>query len=217
MSVADLIEDRGISEVLHFTTNTGLLGMLASGGILSRARLPKEKYLEHVYRPNARVRKDPDWLDYVNLSISRINTEFFEHSSRWHRDRDVWWCVVYLDPVILTHEGVVFATTNNRYTGVQRAIGAEGMEALFAARVKRWTGNVVERPDDFPDELTTCHQAEALYPGCVPSEYFRGIYVATGEHADIVETQSEILLPADVDSPGSSELPVHIRPDVFEP
>jgi hypothetical protein len=217
MSLADARTYRGISEVLHFTTNTGLLGMLASGGILSRQRLPEEKYLEHVYRPNAEVRKDPAWLDYVSLSVSRINTEFFEHSSRWHRDQDVWWCIVALDPVILDHDGVTFTTTNNIYSGVRRGYGADGLEALFADRVTRWYGNVAHRPDDLAPHLTTCHQAEVLYPARVPSEYFRGIYVATGEHADIVETQSEILLPPGVDSPGSSELPVHVRPQVFEP
>lgn len=217
MTVADIIERREIAEVLHFTTNTGLLGMLASGGIQSRERLPKEKYLERVYRPNAAVRKDPDWLDYVNLSITRINTEFFGHSSRWHRDRDVWWCVVSVDPIILTHDGVHFATTNNMYTGAVQVPGAEGLEALFAPRVTRWPGNVAKRYAGMADNLTTCHQAEVLYPRCVPSEYFRCIYVATGTHADIVGSQSEILLPADVDSPGSSELPIHIRPDVFEP
>lgn len=217
MSVAEVIERDGIAKVLHFTTNTGFLGMLASGGILSRQRLPEEKYLERVYRPNAAIRKDPEWLDYVNLSISHINTEFFEHSSRWHRDRDVWWCVVSLDPVVLTHEDVYFATTNNMYSGVKRQTGQEGLEALFAPVVTRWAGNTVSRPRDQPKALTTCHQAEALYPVCVPSKYFRGIYVATGEHADIVETQSEILLSADVEAPGSSELPVYVRPDVFEP
>lgn len=216
MSVADVIAGRGIAEILHFTTNTGLLGMLASGEIQSRERLPKEKYLERVYRPNAKFRKDPAWVDYVNLSISRINTEFFEHTSRWHRDRDVWWCVVAVDPVILTHEGVYFATTNNMYSGVRQRPGEEGLEALFAPRVKRWNNNVVERPEGLPAALTTCHQAEVLYPKGVPSEYFRGIYVATGEHADIVGTQSDILLPPDVEVPGSSELPVHVRPKVFE-
>lgn len=217
MTVDEVISERGITEALHFTTNTGLLGMLASGAILARQQLPEEKYLEHVYRPNASVRKDPDWLDYVNLSISRINSEFFEHSSRWHRDRDVWWCVVSVDPVILTHDGVVFATTNNMYSGVGRASGATGLEALFAPTVTRWFGNQVTRPKDIPTHFTTCHQAEVLYPGSVPSQYFRAVYVATGEHADIVGSQSEILLPPDVESPGPSELPVLIRPDVFEP
>ena len=216
MTISDIIEDRRIAEVLHFTTNTGLLGMLASGGILSRARLPKEKYLEHVYRPNAEIRRDPEWFDYVSLSISRLNWEFFGHASRWHRDRHVWWCAISLDPVILTHDGVVFATTNNMYSEVHHGTGPEGLEALFAPRVTRWGTNVAKRPADYPRHLTTCHQAEVLYPRCVPSEYFRELYVATGEHADIVGTHLEMLLVPDADLRGSPELPVQVRPEAFE-
>jgi hypothetical protein len=51
-----------------------------------------------IYRPNASARKDERWLDYISLSISRINTEFFEHSSRWHANRNVWWCALSFDP-----------------------------------------------------------------------------------------------------------------------
>jgi hypothetical protein len=216
MTISELVEAHGITEVLHFTTNTGLLGILASRGIMSRKRLPESEYLEHVYQPNVRVRKDPEWLDHVSLSISRINAEFFGHSSRWHEHDGVWWCVVSVDPVILTHPGVFFATTNNMYTGVSRASGPEGLKALFAPRVHRWAGNDVDRRPGLSTTCTTCPQAEVLYPRFVPSDYFRCVYVATGEHADIVGSQSEILLAPDADAPTSSELPIHIRPDVFD-
>ena len=120
MTVEEVIDRRGITEVLHFTTNQGLLGMLASGGILSRERLPKEKYLEHVYKPNAPVRHDSNWLDYVNLSITTINTEFFGHSSRWRQDQEVWWCVVSLDPAVLR----TTASCSRRRTTFTRAYSA---------------------------------------------------------------------------------------------
>jgi hypothetical protein len=221
MTVAAVVERREITEVLHFTTNQGLLGMLASGGILSRQRLPEEKYLEHVYRPNAEVRKDGRWIDYVNLSISHINTEFFGHSKRWHQHEDVWWCVVSLDPVILTHEGVLFATTNNMYSGCRREAGEAGLEKLYAEEVTRWIDlrerNVAERDPELEDSATTCHQAEVLYPGCVPLEYFQRVYVVHGRHADIVGSQSEMLLANHAGPTGPHELPISIRPDVFEP
>ncbi len=217
MRVEEVITRRGITEVLHFTTNLGLLGMLASGNILSRERLPKEKYLEHVYAPNAAVRRDPAWLDYVNLSVTTINTEFFGHSTRWHEDTKVWWCVVALDPEVLTQDGVVFTTTNNTYSGVARAIGGKGLEAMFAERVPRFVGYVqphmetlrtAVRPLGTPSSAPTCVQAEVLYPERVRLEHFRHVYVATGEHADVVGSQAAIL-------PGSCDLPVIIQPDVF--
>lgn len=217
MAISAAIERREIPEVLHFTTNLGLLGMLAGEGILSRKRLPDEKYLEHVYRPNANFRRDREWLDYVNLSISHINTEFFGHSERWHEDEDVWWCIVALDPAILTREGVLFATTNNMYSGCRRGGGEEGLESLFAEQVTLWSGHTIPRDPDLPSSQTTCHQAEVLYPQRVPLEHFRRIYVATPNHADIVGSQSEILRPTPAGPAGASDLPIYIRPDAFEP
>lgn len=227
MTVREVIDGRGIVEVQHVTTNTGLLGMLASGSILSRQRLPEEKYIEHVYEPNAQVRKDKAWLDYVNLSMSKINTEFFGHAERWHAHRDIWWCVLALDPTILEHDGVVFATTNNIYTGVTRGTGGEGLEALFADRVVRWHGNVATRPESKPNELTTCHQAEVLYPEQVDISWLRRVYVATPEHADIVGAQIEVLASGSSAQGGAAEadrLPIDadqqaglivVRPEVF--
>ena len=72
-TIADVIAKRGITEILHFTTNHGVLGMFAKRAILPRRTLPAEKYLEHVYKPNAEVRKDPAWTGHVSLSISRVS------------------------------------------------------------------------------------------------------------------------------------------------
>jgi hypothetical protein len=216
MSIAEVARDKEVTEVLHFTTNLGLLGMLAKGAILSREQLPEDEYLEHVYRPNADVRRDGPWIDYVNLSISRINAEFFGHSKRWHEAEDVWWCVVALEPRILSHEGVLFATTNNMYTGCRRGEGEQGLEQLFAEEVTQWAGRVVTRSDDLERCETTCIQAEVLYPKSVPLQFFSHIYVATERHADIVGSQSEILLPVHAGPTGPQRLPIYVRPDVFE-
>lgn len=217
-TIAEIVERRGIEEVLHFTTNHGLTGILAEGAVLSRERLPEHKYLEHVYAPNAPVRKDVRWLGYVNLSISRINTEFFESSSRWYTNEDIWWCALAFSPEILSHEGVFFATTNNIYTNCQRATSGEGLEALFTNRIERWWGNVAVRESDTPDSWTTCHQAEVLYPRPLSTDHLLKVYVATGPHADIASATCDILLaPDDETAEPASKIPVVIDADVFEP
>jgi hypothetical protein len=215
-SIADVVNSHGITEVLHFSTNHGLTGILAEGAVLSRQRLPESEYLEHVYKPNASVRKDRAWLDYVNLSISRINTEFFGHSTRWHADQDVWWCALAFDPAIMSHDGVVFATTNNMYSGCRRAGGKDGLENLFAPTVERWPGNTATRASSMPDSWTTCHQAEVLYPERLSCEHLLRVYVATGPHADIATSTCEILMSAAGESDGPGNIPVEVRPDVFE-
>jgi hypothetical protein len=211
LTIEEIIASREITELLHFTTNKGLLGILASGEILSRERLPKEKYLEHVYSPNASIRRDQDWLDYVNLSVSRINEVFFKAAAAWHRNREIWWCAIGLDPALLTHDGVIFATTNNIYTGVRRAAGADGLAALFDDSVVRWHANVATRTASLPDCYPTCVQAEVLYPQAVSWEYFRQIYVPSEDAADIVSGQIGVL----EQDRGYAYLPIVVDPGML--
>jgi len=193
VTIQDIIKKRGITEVLHFTTHRGLLGSLHSAAVKSRERLPAEVDLKFIYKPNAIYRKDPAWLDYVNLSISRINAVFFATSCRWHRAEDLWWCIMSFDPEILTHSGVHFATTNNMYTGVAHGAGAAGLESLFATRVVRYNGNIAVRTTQLADNFTTCVQAEALYPGELSVKHLRRVYVDTNEDQDEVFAQMNMV------------------------
>jgi len=189
VTIQEIVKLRRITEVLHFTTHKGLLGALHSGAVKSRKRLPADVDLQFIYQPNANFRKDQAWLDYVNLSISRINDEFFRASCRWHRAEDLWWCILSFDPEILAHDGVYFTTTNNMYTGVRRGVGAVALEALFATRITRWTGNAVQRTPGMPSHLTTCVQAEVLYPRELLIGYLRRVYVVRPEDSDEVHAQ----------------------------
>jgi hypothetical protein len=214
-TIAEIIRQREITEVVHFTTNHGVLGMFADGRLLSRQHLPTNKYLEHVYRPNASVRKDPDWLDYISMSISRVNTRFFGYSRGWEREVETWWAIVALDPAILAHDGVVFTTTNNIYPSCRRAPGADGLEAMFATEVEGLYQKVLQRTSDMPASWTTDDQAEVLYPAELSTSYLRDVYTATHEHADIVASQYDMLVARGDASDPRTELPVHVRPDLF--
>jgi hypothetical protein len=144
--------------------------------------------VEYLFKPNAALRKDPAYLDYVSLSISNINTQFYKTSSEsWHREEPIFWCILSFSPAILTHAGVRFATTTNIYTSVSRGSGAAGLEALYAAQIVRWFGNTVRRSPELPACQPTCIQAEVLYPSAVPTNHLQRIYAKT--YAD----QSEIV------------------------
>lgn len=204
-TIAQIIRDRGISEVLHFTTNRGLVGMFASGSVKSRQRLPTDEYIEHIYTENCRVRYDQDWLDYVNLSITDINGRLFGIAKdKWHAAKDLWWCILAFEPAIMTHDGVHFATTNNIYPGVKRLPGADGLEELFAPTIKRW--DVLRRTRHLQPFETTCSQAEVLYPGELSLDHLTHIYVATGEHLDQVAAQMGVW---------DGEIPIQIEPVRF--
>lgn len=181
MSVEDVVAARGISEVVHFTTNHGCLGTLYTGTLLSRDRLHDDEMVRYLFGPNAELRRDRDYLDHISLSIEHINERFFSISAdKWHRDDPIFWCILGFDPVVLAHEGVVFATTNNIYSSVRRGVGEEGLLRLFADRVSQYNALTVSRTAEMRRNYPTCAQAEALYPGSLSTEHLQRIYVRTG-------------------------------------
>lgn len=194
MTIEEIVAARSITEILHFTTNKGVLGVLDSRSLKSRARLNSDERLEYIFQPNAINRdKDLAWLDFVNLSVSRINSDFFSASGNWHRSKNIFWCVLSFSPEILTHANVHFSTTNNIYTGVKRGSGAVALERMFESEIVRWNGNTVIRSSEANPSYTTCVQAEVLYPGQVSTKYLTKIYVAEEGYADELAGQISML------------------------
>ena len=184
--VLDAARRRDVQSVVHFTTVSGAVGVFASGSVKSRSRLPEDQYLKHVYRPNAPFRKDGDWLDYVSLSIARINAWMFDRSERWHAADGYPWVLLSFDPEILSHPGVVFATTNNIYPTCRRAEGRAGFEQLFAQSICGRNGILHERTDGMMADWPTDRQAEVLYPGEVPCSWLRRVDVQLGETMETI-------------------------------
>lgn len=211
MTIEQIIDKRGLADVLHFTTNHGLTGILASKMVRPRARLTADNYVEHVMMLNCALRYDVDFLDYVNLSVSRIAPLFTISKTRWHAQKDLWWCVLAFRPEILTHAGVIFTTTNNKYdASVVRTEGAAGLEQMFAQHIKdlQYPVQNVVRPPATPAHFTTSRQAEVLYPGDLSTDYLRTVCVATDAHSDVAFSQLEIAGLAGIVS-------VHVNPDIF--
>lgn len=184
MTVASVVGRRGITEVLHFTQSKGLLGTLAAGAVLSRTHITdkSEEILAYIAKVNATRVIDPGYEGYVNLSVSEINSEFFGVSSKWYPEAD--WAILAFDPLVLSHAGVVFCTTNNAYPRCQRATGDAGLEALFANSVNGKYTSVHTRPKGFPENLTTDEQAEVLYPKRLSTKHLLRVYARDSEFAD---------------------------------
>jgi hypothetical protein len=184
---ARFIAERGIARLVHFTTDAGMFGILASKKLKATKRLHEDEYLEFVFKQNSPTRKDVKWLDHVSLSIEHINGRFFDFSGRWHQDG--FWCVIELDPLLMTHDDVHFATTNNIYTGCSRDEGRAGLEKLYAERVHTFSGNFRRRGEEHRPSDPTCPQAEVLYPGEIPTTFMRRIYVQGDDDAATIEAQ----------------------------
>lgn len=199
--------ERGITDVVHFTTVTGAVGILASGAVKSRRRLSTEQYLEHIYKPNAVNRRgDAAWHDYVNLSFSLINDWMFDSSRRWHVQDGVSWVLLSFGPEILGDPGVVLATTNNIYPACRRAEGMAGFEQMFEDDVPGRYGRVHSRVG-LSRLLTTDRQAEVLYPGELGLARLQRIDVQVDEAVDDIEGALGAL---------GMRLPVRLAPEVFE-
>lgn len=185
MKIKNIIDRREIKEILHFTTNLGLLGVLDSGKIKSRHRIKDDQRLEFILKLNTPLVRDGKWIDYVNFSISRINSNLFGISSnKWHSD--MWWVILSFDPIILTHPKTTFVTTNNIYPAAQRGQGPASLEPLFANVVLGRYSTQICRTPETHSSVPTCEQAEVLYPGELSTEFLQTIYVSTEEHYDEV-------------------------------
>lgn len=206
MTVADVISERGVTEVLHFTTNGGLTGILATEAVLPRSELSAEKHLSYVLNKNCPYRKDVAWVGYVSLSLSEVNAEFFRASRNWKREQDIWWVVLAFDPVILTENGVYFTTTNNIYTGCVRAEGVEGLASLFSDRVHRYSDRYAFRSEGKRANQPTCQHAEALYPGRLSLQHLLCVYVPNDQvYAEVRALQSSF----------DRIFPVEVKPEMF--
>ncbi|CAB3791420.1 DarT ssDNA thymidine ADP-ribosyltransferase family protein [Paraburkholderia caffeinilytica] len=205
MTVADQIAARGITDLVHFTTNVGLIGIVSTGKLLPRSSLSDELTLEYILRVNSKFRRDTAWLDHVNLSISRINHTFFEQSEAWHND--VFWVLLSFDATLMTHDGVYFTTTNNIYPACRRGDDVTAFDAMFADEVPARYSQRIRRALTHPLGWTTCPQAEVLYPGAVSLEHLKAIYVRTEDEEHVVH--------AILAAVGEPNLPVILDPSKF--
>lgn len=206
--ISTLLQERKITEVVHFTTNRGLLGILVQRLCKARALLAKDEYLESIYHENTKWRReDPKYWSYVNLSISEPNHRFLRISSEdWWANEDLFWAVLSFDPVIMTHPGVLFAPGNMGYEGITPVEGQPGAEALFADRVPKGFKKTMPRGDRAP-HLPTNPQAEVLYPQAVSTRHLQRICVLTDEDAAKAE--------AIVSVSGHDEVDIIVDPVTF--
>ena len=184
MRVAERARERGITEILHYTTQKGVQGSIMKRCNLPRKRLEADEELAYI-REEVWPRKDPCWVDHVSLSVSRINLALYNSSRKRHPN--LWWAVMSFRPEILDREGVWFATTNNIYPVCRRGQGVDNFEALFQQRVPfGYYGGVHCRRANCPERWTTDRSAEVLYPGGVSLDDLQRVYVPGGHHRALV-------------------------------
>jgi len=198
--------DRGIEEILHFTTEKGVLGALQAGKLLSRKRVEDNPDLSFIFT-GVWPRRDPEWIDHVSLSLTRINRSLYLKAVE--NLPELWWAIMSFPAEILDHPGVLFTTTNNIYEKVcDRAEGAAGLRAMFKDRVPwGYYGSVEHRQASRPENEPTDPQAEVLYPKEIPLKYLQRLYVPEEQHQSLVLAWCDVL--------EKPEPPMLVAPDLF--
>jgi hypothetical protein len=194
---------RGVRQLVHYTTQKGIHGTIASGALLSRAQLDQEEYLALIREP-VWPRRDAPWIDHISLSVTSINDLLFGQS-RAHFQH-LWWAVIAVSPAVLDDDGVFFTTTNNIFPSVKRGQGADGFEAMFADEVIGRHG-VVSTRGGLPDTQPTDRAAEVLYPQRIETDHVEAIYVMEPDHKHTILGWCAAL--------DHQDIRVEVRPDVF--
>jgi hypothetical protein len=202
---AEQAHERGVTEIVHFTTDKGVLGSLRKEHLLSRARVSDDPDLAFIFNAVWPV-KLPEWVDYISLSVTSINRELFNRAERNLPGR--WWAVMSFEIEILDDPGVVFTTTNNAYDDVcRRQEGVDGFADMFSERVPwGYYGSVQHRATCLPAQPTH-RQAEVLYPGEISLEHLQSVYVRDSEQRRMIRAWCSAF---DREPPE-----IEIRPDVF--
>ena len=198
--------DLGVEEVLHFTTEKGVLGVLRVGRLLSRKRVQEDPNLAFIFT-GVWPRRDPEWLDHVSLSLTEINGGLYEKAAQ--NLPEMWWAILSFRVEILDDPGVFFTTTNNIYEEVcERSGGASGMRAMFKDEVPwGYYGDVKRRGPADPRNQPTDPQAEVLYPKSIDLAHLQRIYVPERQHQSLVLAWCEVL--------ESQEPVIQVAPDLF--
>lgn len=205
-SVTDRAKDRGVDQIVHYTSNKGMMGLVSRGILLSRQRIADDPELAFIFH-NIWPVKAPRWIDHISLSVSRINLDLFQRASVNYPQ--FWWAVLSFSPDILDDTGVWFTTTNNAYEETcQRGKGPTGFEAVFAPTVPYgYFGSVARRDTSIQDRYPTHRAAEVLYPGQLDLEHLQAVHVLDAEH--------ERLIGAWCDAYQTPRLPVEINAGAF--
>jgi hypothetical protein len=183
VSVADRARARGI------TSERGVMGTIMKQALMSREQVENDPDVAFIFE-GIWERKDPEWVDHISLSISRINVDLYTRSRS--NFPQFWWAVMTFDVEILDHPGVCFTTTNNIYPPCRRGYGIEGFEALFGEPIEwGYYGSEKTRWAGISDAWPTDRAAEVLYPTRIALRYLQKIYVPGKQHRRLVNAWAE--------------------------
>ena len=185
MAIRNLISQRGIDSIYHFTTTINLSGIYQVELICPRSEYDTlrglanddmyEDYLDHM--DDLRL----DGLnDHVNTSLSHPNVYLLNAYRQRKNLAHYTWCILELDPLLMERDETLYSVTNAASTySSQYGIGKgeEGFNQLFMPEVITKKG--VFKRKGLPDKYPTDIQAEVLIPGNIGVDHIKAVYFET--------------------------------------
>jgi len=172
-----IIEERKISELIHFTPTKNLYSILEQGEIMSRERLEKldvEQFdiLDYIQFTDE-IRYDDK--NYINLSISSPNTFLFsKFREKTKDDPTITWCVLKIDTKHIYDYFTLFSITNAASNAAKKQFGISGdiekFKQLFLPEIKinTYYGIRAIKRGNIKDKYPTDVQAEILVKDSIP-------------------------------------------------
>ncbi|CAI1017416.1 Uncharacterised protein [Serratia quinivorans] len=176
MTIQEIVQQRNITRLFHFTHVDNLSSILENG-LISRSELDKKN---SVYDYNDEDRID-GYLDAICISISFPNAKMFY---KYRRSKLGNWAILEINPSILWDKNCVFyptnaASNNVRINNHDLMKGGEGFSALFLDDVF-----LVQRDKNLPNEYPTDVQAEVLVFENIPPQYIVNTFHSNRESAE---------------------------------
>lgn len=197
MKMEEIIEERNITRLCHFTKSKNLPQILMNErGILASEFIDKD-----IFDPNDRYRYDGK-TEYVNCSIQFPNVYYF---NKIH-EKDIQfkeWIILFIDPYMIKEENTCFCKVNAA-TGNGKYIkkGIEAFKELFEDQVFKYT-RTINMPENVPTNL----QAEVLIHKRIPVEAIQAIVVPNEEQAKREKARLETI---------NLEFPsIYVSPELF--
>lgn len=194
MGVYDVLVERGVSRLCHFTKIQNLTHILSSPeGIISKNRIRGD-----ALNQNDNKRLDGK-TDFVCCSIEYPNSWFLSSAMDKNEDKIFKdWAVLYIKPEIVKLREVLVcecnaAKSNGNYIKDGNEINTR---RLFAEKVESFK---CPRTDYMLSCCTTNSQAEVMVKEGIPREFIHGIAVRDEKTADMIYAMMKTLELYDID------------------
>lgn len=194
------ITRRGISKLLHFTTNINVPYIFDEGFIKPRSTLETSTDV-NLSNSDFLDKYRLDGKDHTNCSIERINQKMmkFKKNNFSQNDFTKFFCVLAISPKYIYRKSTIFSITNAANNYNRNTIGIDGsfekFISLFDLEIsyRDSSGHFIKiTRDKEPDNIPTDIQAEVLIHDNISVNDIIQIYVETEENLRMLKSVMKV-------------------------